>query len=118
MPRLMRLARDVTMAECDWLSRDYAAGERLWESLAPTYGCAPEGALLLSEDPAGVPWHEFPGGSALPDMPDPACQCPCHWWRGVAEGTPCCPAAGLRRVAPDLYATWPDDDPADPDVCC
>jgi hypothetical protein len=57
----MKLARNVTMAECGWLYRDFAAGEVLYTYPGPTYGSVDtERGIAMCEQPGGNPFFEIP----------------------------------------------------------
>jgi hypothetical protein len=40
-----------------------------------------------------------------------ACDCPCHWFRGVREAVRCCDMQGMRYVAAEnAYVPWTEED--------
>lgn len=60
MPERLRLTRDVTREECDWLDRDYRAGEIVWDYLGHTYGCCTDSGRAVSQEPDTPPFFELP----------------------------------------------------------
>ena len=57
-PGRLTLSRDVTMAECPWLERDYAKGETVVRYTGATYGCI--GAGVACSETGGNPFFELP----------------------------------------------------------
>ena len=59
--RRLRLVRDVTRHECDWLGRDYKEGEFVYEYGGATYGCISPNGVACTEDVEGrEPFFELP----------------------------------------------------------
>ena len=82
------LLRDVLKKDHIWLSRDYKAGEILYDSPFPDYGCCGPDGIMMTEQPATTPAQEFPEVSLGPPTPVPT---PAPDFRKCGAGTPeCC----------------------------
>lgn len=55
----LKLARNVTVAECHWLVRDFSEGEVLHRYLGFTYGCMSRNGIACSLTKEG-PFFEIP----------------------------------------------------------
>ena len=58
-----RLIRDVPVAECHWLSRDYKKGEIVFEYYDCTYGCCSDTGTPCTEVNQTTPFFELPNDS-------------------------------------------------------
>lgn len=57
---IMTLRRDVTVAECPWLDRDYRMGETVHRYYGHTYGCITPSGIPVSEHIDKPPFFELP----------------------------------------------------------
>ena len=59
MNKELILIREVTPDECNWLSRTYAEGEKVFGYFGHTYGCIANGVACTEED-GETPFFELP----------------------------------------------------------
>ena len=59
----LRLTRDVTRGECDWLGRDFHAGEVVYSYPRYTYGCIKDDGRAVTERPGVDPFFELPAAA-------------------------------------------------------
>lgn len=61
----LKLTRDVTPDECEWLDRTFKAGETVFEYHGATYGCCGAGVACCEVDGEN-PFFEMPQDALAP----------------------------------------------------
>ncbi len=62
----VRLVREVTPAECQWLDAPLPEGSVFYLCLKPTYGAVTDNGFALTCDPAGgYPFFEVPSDAVV-----------------------------------------------------